>query len=94
MREDVVAFYHEVYNLTPDSAGLCHYDVVYTIFDHKGRHPKVLINKSYTSAQKDTYQTGRISTKELGKGKYILEVKTTDRISSATRTALADLKIE
>lgn len=94
LREDDVAFYHEVYNLTPDTAGLCHYDVVYTIFDHKGQHPKVLIDQSYTSDQRDTYQTGRISSQELGKGKYILEVKTTDRVSSTTRTALADLKIE
>ena len=94
LREDDVAFYHEVYNLQPDAAGLCHYSVVYTIFDIKGQNPRVLIDQSYTSDQRDTYQTGTIASDELGKGQYILEVKTTDRVRGSTRTALADLKVE
>lgn len=93
-RADDVAFYHEVYNLEPDSAGICHYRVVYTLFDIKGQNPKVLIDQMYDSNERDTYQAGTISSEELGSGKYILEVKTTDRVSGSTRTALADLKVE
>ena len=89
-----VAFYHEVYNLRPDSAGLCRYHVEYALYDEGRRDRTTLMAREYTSTETSTYQAGLIPHDRVEEGTYILEVATTDLVVDVTRTALVRMRIE
>jgi len=89
-----VAFYHEVYNLTPDSTGLCHYRIEYALYDSGKKERRTLVSQELTSAERETFQAGTIAHHNIGPGRYILEAATTDLVGGQKKTALAALKVE
>ena len=89
-----VAFYHEVYNLTPDSAGVCHYRIEYALYDSEQKERRSLVAQDLTSARRETFQAGKIAHDKIGPGRYILEAATTDLVGGQKKTALAALRIE
>jgi len=89
-----VAFYHEVYNLTPDSSGVCHYRVEYALYDSGKKERRTLASQELTSAERETFQAGKIGHQNIGPGRYILEAVTTDLVGGQKKTALAALRVE
>jgi hypothetical protein len=89
-----VAFYHEVYNLRPDSTGACRYHVEYSLYPKDGGVPRRLLASEYESAERATFQAGTIPAGTVASGTYILEVKTTDLVVGVTKTALAGFRID
>lgn len=89
-----VAFYHEVYNLTPDSTGVCHYRVEYTLYDSGKKERRSLASQALTSAERETFQAGKIAHQNIGPGRYVLEAATTDLVGGQKKTALAALRVE
>jgi hypothetical protein len=92
-KDQDVCFYHEVYNLQQDSSGHCTYTIEYALYDHKGKSRRGLMLKRLESRERHTYQAGRIPHTNIGKGRYILEVKTTDLNSGTVKTALTRLRV-
>jgi hypothetical protein len=93
-KDQDVAFYHEVYNLRPGEVGVCRYRIEYSIYNRKKDDKRTLLSKEFESTERQTFQAGRVPQRLLGKGSYILEVKTTDLHSNKTKTALAQFKVE
>jgi GWxTD domain-containing protein len=89
-----VAFYHEVYNLTPDSGGLCHFMIEYALYDSIKRQRRTLISQELTSAERETFQAGTIAHHNIGPGRYILEATTTDLVGGQKKTALSAFKVD
>jgi len=89
-----VCFYHEVYNLNHDSSGMCHYVIEYALYDEGRASRRTLASREVQSEERNTFQAGRIPYTEIDKGRYILEVKTTDLVSGVTKTALTKLRID
>jgi len=89
-----VAFYHEVYNLRPDEWGTGQYRVEYTLHDLRNNDRRLLRSEDLIALEPDTYQSGRIPGDQLRKGEYILEVRTHDLVAGATKTALADFRVD
>jgi hypothetical protein len=89
-----VAFYHEVYNLTPDPAGVCHYRVEYALYDSGKKERRTLASQELTSAGRETFQAGKIAHQKINPGRYILEAVTTDLVGGQKKTALAALRVE
>jgi GWxTD domain-containing protein len=89
-----IAFYHEVYNLKPDSSGTCRYRVEYALYNADKSERRQLVSQELSSAQPQTYQAGTIPHGEIEKGAYILEAATTDLVGGVTKIALARLKVD
>lgn len=89
-----VAFYHEVYNLLPDTAGICHYRVEYSVYREGKGERRSLFTGEYQSTQRGTFQAGTLPAGTISSGTYILEAKTTDLIGRLTKTALSRLKVD
>jgi hypothetical protein len=92
--DQAVAFYHEVYNLTPDTAGEFRYRVEYALYDEKHESRWTLITQELASAEAETFQAGTIAADRIDKGIYILEALTTDLVGGVTKTALVRLKVD
>lgn len=93
-KDQVVAFYHEVYNLLPDSSGTCHYRVEYQLYSEEKEAPRALFAGEYESAERETFQAGTIPAGTIHSGSYILEAKTTDLVGQLTKTALVRLRVD
>jgi GWxTD domain-containing protein len=89
-----IAFYHEVYNLTPDSTGHCHYQIEYALYDAAHKERRTLVSQELTSTQRETFQAGKIAHDKVSPGRYILEVTTRDLVDGQNKTALAGLTVE
>jgi len=89
-----VAFYHEIYDLRPDSSGVCYYQIEYSLYDRDGRNQRSLFADEFASRERETFQAGQIPHKKLGKGQFILEAKTIDLNAGITKTALAHFMIK
>lgn len=89
-----IAFYHEVYNLAPDSSGQCHYRIEYALYDPGRAERRTLVSQGLTSAERETFQAGKIAHDRVGPGRYILEAAILDLVSGQKKTALASLKVD
>jgi GWxTD domain-containing protein len=93
-RGQSVAFYHEVYNLRPDSSGTCSYRVEYSLYREREGEAQHLFSNDYRSNGRETYQAGTLPAGTVESGTYILEARTTDLVGNITKTALANFTVE
>lgn len=89
-----VYFYHEVYDLNPDSTGMHRYRVQYTLYDRKRNNARVLYEGEFASAESQTFQAGSIPHSKLQRLEYILEAEVLDLNAGTTRTALAEFMVK
>jgi hypothetical protein len=83
-----------VYNLRPDSAGICHYRVEYSLYPEGAAERRTLFVRDFESVQQETFQAGTIPATAISSGSYILEALTTDLLAHVTRTALARFRVD
>ena len=88
------SFYHEVYNLRRDTAGVCHYRVEYSVYAEKEKQGQSFYSGEHHSADRYSYQAGSIPAGVLPSGSYILEARTTDLVAGITKTALTSFRID
>lgn len=93
-KSQAVAFYHEVYNLRPDTVGQCRYRVEYSLYPEGADERRSLYAGNFESAERATFQAGTLPAGTVSSGTYILEVKTTDLVADVTKIALANFKVD
>ncbi|MFQ5631571.1 MAG: GWxTD domain-containing protein [bacterium] len=98
-KSDPLRLYLEVYHLAPDENGNSHFDLDFLVLklDKKGR-PKKKKSKitqvfSFTSASQTSKEHVGIDISNLGKGRYEVHVRITDRLTLQTRTRRAKFEV-
>lgn len=89
-----VHFYHELYDLSPDSTGSCRYRVEYVLYGRRKHNRRLLFSDDLSSARSQTFQAGKIPCGKLHRDTYILEAKAIDLVAGTTRTALAQFTVQ
>ena len=59
-KDQKAAFYHEVYNLLPDTSGMCHYRVEYTVYTERDPGGKSFYSGEFQSEERATFQCAEL----------------------------------